>query len=157
MVTWRWVAGVQVGKEYYEARGAPGLSREEFTQALLAAEVPGEAEERSEDLLAALTWRRVIVHDHTWVKLRTSFYDSREWREFRLRWLEEHPACTRCGRTDGILVVHHIGDYSLDHTVLDEGFLKGLIHPERFDTTCNDCHQEMHIGLRIAESWLQKG
>jgi len=157
MVTWRWVAGVQVGEEYYEAGGKTGLSREEFTRALLASELPWEEGEGPEDLLGALTWRRTIIHDETWIKLRTSFYDSREWREFRQAWLAEHSACTRCGRTDGILVVHHTGPYSLDNTVLNEGFLEGLRHPDRLETLCNDCHQEMHIGLRIAESLILKG
>lgn len=160
MVTWRWVAGVQVGEEYYEGGGEPDLSLEEITRALLKSEVPWEEEEGPEDLLAAITWHRVIVHDETWIKLRTSFYDSREWREFRQVWLAEHPACTRCGRTDGILVVHHTDDYTVDSTVIDEGFLEGLRHPERFETLCNDCHQEMHIDLRIAESlskWLKGG
>lgn len=157
MVTWRWVASVQVGEEYYEIRGPPGLSREEITPALLRAEVPWEEEEGPEDLLEALTWRRVIVHDETWIKLRTSFYDSREWREFRQAWLAEHPACTRCGRTDSILVVHHIGDYSLDSTVLEEGFLEGLRHSDRLETLCNDCHQEEHIVLRIFESVFSRG
>jgi hypothetical protein len=162
MVIWRWVGGVQVGEEYYEVRvrGDPSMSREEIMRALSASEFPWEEGEGPEDLPAAITWHRVIVHDETWIKLRTSFYDSREWREFRQAWLAEHPACTRCGRTDGILVVHHTDDYTVDSTVIDEGFLEGLRHPERLETICNDYHQEIHIDLRIAESlsnWLKVG
>lgn len=83
MVTWRWKAGIQVGEEYYEVGGDPGQSREEIMRALEVVEVPWKVEEGPEDWLVALTWRRVIIHDQTWIKLRTSFYDSREWREFR--------------------------------------------------------------------------
>jgi len=160
MVTWRWVGVIQVGEKRNTYRGNPGVSLEEITRALLKSEVPWEEKEGPEDLLAAITWRRVIVHDETWIKLRTSFYDSREWREFRQAWLAEHSVCTRCGRTDGILIVHHTGDYHIDLTVINEGFLESLRHPERLETLCNDCHQEISIDFRIAESlskWLKGG
>lgn len=152
MVAWRWVAGVRVGKEDYEVSGNPGQSQEDIMRVLPVLKVPWEEGEEPEDLLAALTWRRVIVHDETWIKLRTSFYDSREWREFRQAWLADNPECTRCGRIDSSNTVHHIGDYSLDHTVLEEGFLESIKHKERLETLCYDCHQEEHIELRIAES-----
>jgi len=152
MVTWRWVGVIQIGEKHNTYWGNPGVSLEEIMRAPSASEGHWEEEEGPEDLPAAITWHRVTVHDETWIKLRTSFYDSREWREFRQAWLAEHPACTRCDRTDGILIVHHTDDYGIDRTVIDEGFLESLCHPERLETLCNDCHQEISIDLRIAES-----
>ena len=98
-----------------------------------------------------LIWWKTIDHDQRWIRLRNSFHGSREWREFRLRWLEEHPACARCGWTDSLLQVHHAGIYTLDKTVFDEGFLEGLRHPERFRTLCGDCHKEVSAPLITVE------
>ena len=107
--------------------------------------------EKIEELRNIITWKRLIVHDERWIKIRSSFYGSREWKEFRRAWLEKHPACVQCSRTDGILQVHHTGFNTLDMTVLDEGFLEGLHHPERFETICYDEHQEKHSHLIEAE------
>jgi len=94
-----------------------------------------------------VTWRRFIVYDERWIRLRRSFIQSPEWRAFRLAWLDEHPACARCDRTYGSLHIHHVSPYTLRLTVLDEGFLEGLRHPERFKTMCGDHHIESHPGL----------
>ena len=99
-----------------------------------------------------VTWRRFIVYDERWVKLSRSFIQSPEWREFRRAWLEAHPVCARCGLTDGLFHVHHVGPYALRLTVLVEGFIEGLRHPERFETMCGDHHIEQHPGLTAGEA-----
>ena len=104
----------------------------------------------------ALTWWRVIRHDRRWIQLRNSFHMSREWKDFRRAWLADHPACVRCGRTDGLLQVHHAGTDTLDHTAFDEGFLEALRHPERFKTLCGDCHKEGHAYMIEAEKELSR-
>jgi len=104
--------------------------------------------------LKSLRWRKVIRHHQKWFLLRASFYRSEEWKRFRLQWLQDHPACVRCGRTDGILQVHHAGHYNLDHTVMEEGFLEGLKHPERFETLCQDCHYKEHENLIAVEEFV---
>lgn len=98
-----------------------------------------------------LKWWRQISHDKRWIRIRNSFHGSKEWGEFRRRWLEKHPACARCGRTDSVLQVHHTGPYTLDRTVLDEGFLEGLRHPDRLETLCRDCHKNEHGVLILVE------
>jgi tetratricopeptide (TPR) repeat protein len=97
-------------------------------------------------------WKKIIKHNDKWIRLRKSFNDSKEWHQFRLQWLQTHPACVRCGRTDGVLQVHHAGEYSLDSTVMEEGFLEGLEHPERFETLCVKCHYQEHMPLILNES-----
>lgn len=100
---------------------------------------------------AKLKWWKQISHDQRWIRLRNSFHGSNEWKEFRSRWLTENHTCARCGRTDGVLQVHHIDSYTLDRTVMDEGFLEGLKHPERFETVCLDCHKDEHAAMIEAE------
>lgn len=91
-----------------------------------------------------IKWRKVIVHDKRWMRLRNSFHGSNEWKSFRNRWLTENPVCARCGKSGGIFQVHHKPPYNLDSTVLEEGFLEGLKHSERFETLCRDCHKGKH-------------
>jgi 5-methylcytosine-specific restriction endonuclease McrA len=37
-----------------------------------------------------------------------------------------------------------------------EGFLEALKHPERFETTCWDCHQKVHADLIEAERGMMR-
>lgn len=52
---------------------------------------------------------------------------------------------------DGILQVHHAGLNTLDMTVMEEGFLEGLKHPEHFEAIRRDCHELEHQGLIKSE------
>jgi len=94
---------------------------------------------------------KVIGPSREWTRLRNSFYGSREWREFRLGWLAEHSACARCDQTEGSLRVHDVGQNALRLTVLEEGFLEGMRHPERFETICSECHYQEHALLIMGE------
>jgi len=113
-------------------------------------EFPTEAE------LESLTWTKFVKHDERWIRIRCSFCKSKEWKQFRFQWLQAHPACVRCGRTDGVLQVHHTGCYHLDHIVLGEGFLEPLKHPERFGTLCVGCVQKEHADFIEYEAILGK-
>jgi len=104
----------------------------------------------------SLTWEKAILHDERWIPLRDSFYHSKEWKQFRLQWIQAHLTCERCGCTDGVLQVHHRGSYTLDNTVLGEGFLEPLRHPERFETICKDCHYKEHEALIGNEAKIRK-
>lgn len=106
--------------------------------------------------LKSVAWQKHIIHTKIWISLRRSFHDSKEWKQFRLQWLQTHPKCVRCGRTDGILHVHHAGNYNLDRTVMEEGFLEGLKHPERFETLCSGCHYNLHeFGISQDSVWKE--
>ena len=153
MVAWRWdlTSRAEEGRVWFY--GIPGLTRSEVVEEYsnLLAETLGVESLTLEDVERHFTWNKPVIHDIAWIRLRSSFYGSREWKEFRLEWLAEHPACVRCGRMDGILQVHHAGLTSLDETVMEEGFLEGLKHPERFETICRDCHELDHQGLIKSE------
>jgi 5-methylcytosine-specific restriction endonuclease McrA len=105
--------------------------------------------------LKSVKWKKVIRHTNIWINLRKSFNYSEEWAHFRMQWLQTHPACVRCGRTDVVLQVHHAGQNSLDSSVMEEGFLEGLKHPERFETLCVECHYQEHKPLILNESVLR--
>jgi hypothetical protein len=107
-------------------------------------------------MLKSVKWEKHIIHTKIWIKMRDSFHDSKEWKQFRLQWLQAHPACVRCGRTDGVFQVHHAGHYNLDRTVIEEGFLEGLKHPERFETLCSGCHYKEHEFIISEESVLKE-
>jgi tetratricopeptide (TPR) repeat protein len=107
-------------------------------------------------MLESVKWEKAIPHSKIWISLRKSFYGSNDWKQFRIQWLQKYPVCVRCGRTDVVLQVHHAGQYSLDNTVIDEGFLEGLKHSERFETLCVECHYHEHKPLILHES-VSKG
>ena len=153
MVAWRWDLTSRAEEGGVWFYGIPGLTRSEVVEEYsnLLAETLGIESLTLEDVERHFTWNKPVIHDIAWIRLRSSFYGSREWKEFRLEWLAEHPACVRCGRMDGILQVHHAGLTSLDETVMEEGFLEGLKHPERFETICRDCHELDHQELIKSE------
>jgi hypothetical protein len=93
--------------------------------------------------------RFLIPHTPLWIKARTSFYKSAEWKTFRQSFLEQHPQCARCGAK--AQQVHHVPPFNLDATVIKEGFLEGLKHPDRFESICLDCHEREHEDLIKSE------
>lgn len=105
------------------------------------------------NMLESVKWVKKITHTGKWIRLRNSFTNCKEWDRFRLQWLETHPICVRCGRTyNNGLQVHHAGYFNQDNVVMEEGFLKGLDHPERFETLCATCHSTLHKGMISIES-----
>lgn len=92
-------------------------------------------------------WR--IPHTKLWIRVRRSWIQGKVWREFSREFRAQHPDCARCGAPS--FCTHHAGQHSLDHTVLEHGFLEPLEHPERFAALCSDCHYEGHQGLIEAE------
>ena len=102
------------------------------------------------------SWKKKIKHNDKWIRVRNSFTNCKEWDYFRLQWLQTHLTCVRCGRTDGVLQVHHAGHYNQDSVVMEEGFLEGLKHPERFETLCEACHYAKHMGLIKSEFAIKK-
>lgn len=156
MVAWCWVLRPRADKGLDMFIGTRGLTRSQVVQEysnILAGTVGAEPL-TLEEVERLFTWNKIVVHDRAWKRLRGSFNNSTEWREFRLEWLAEHPACVRCGQMDGILQVHHVGLDTLDMTVMEEGFLEGLKHPERFETVCQDCHYLGHLSLINGEKML---
>ena len=95
----------------------------------------------------------IIVHDKKWIKLRRSFRKSKEWEEFRLNFLKKHPKCNRCRKK--AKVVHHISPFTLDTTVIHEGFLFGLKFENRFEALCGDCHYLEHEDLIESEKGIR--
>ncbi len=156
MVAWCWVLRPRVDEGRDMFIGTRGLTRSQVVQEysnILAGTVGAEPL-TLEEVERLFTWNKIVVHDRAWKRLRGSFNNSTEWREFRLEWLTEHPVCVRCGQMDCILQVHHVGLDTLDMTVLEEGFLEGLKHPERFETVCQDCHYLGHLSLINGEKML---
>ncbi len=101
----------------------------------------------SEEVVQLMT--NTVLHDQNWIKMRNGFYQSAEWKKFRLNWIETNKTCVKChrGKEEVTLQVHHTGKYALDMTVMKEGFLESLKHPERFETMCRECHFNEHQGL----------
>ena len=97
----------------------------------------------------------LVVHDALYIKTRDSFYGSKEWRTFRIAYLEINPLCVRCGNTAN--QVHHKLGYEIQATLLKEGFIAPLKETERYEAICSDCHLEEHIELISAERNIEKG
>lgn len=97
----------------------------------------------------------VVTHTDYYIKARQSFVHSKEWRFFRSAFLELHPACVRCKSVKD-LQVHHAGLFTVDVTLINEGFLLPLTHLERFEALCGDCHfgehEELIVGEKIIKS-----
>lgn len=91
----------------------------------------------------------IVPHSRLWLRVRLSFQNSKEWKAFRNQFLEKHPDCARCGKKADI--VHHRNFYTLNSRVVEEGFLEGLRHEERFGSLCFDCHYQVHEELIITE------
>ena len=84
--------------------------------------------------------RSDVTKKSVYRNLVSSFYSSEEWNRFRASWLQKYPLCHRCGKTKETMQVHHRIGYNLSRTIIEEGFLEGLKHPERFWTLCRRCH-----------------
>ena len=101
--------------------------------------------------------KKNIIHKNRreWVKVRNSFYGSREWIEFRWDFLESHNKCEVCGCTksfnDASLQVHHKEPYNMDVNSLNEKIVDMLNHLERFAVICADCHLLNHYPILKAE------
>lgn len=114
------------------------------------------------DIKTKIKWSKTIRYDKdsNYLKLTSSFYSSKEWKQFRLSWLKEHPECFKCGKTDEVMQVHHLEEYKLVSTILYEGFLEPLRDKNRFRTLCYRCHAIKHGRIIIAtreqvERWPQ--
>jgi len=95
----------------------------------------------------------IIVHNKKWIELRDSFNRSKEWQNFRLDFLKKHPKCEECSKKAS--VVHHKTPFTLDLTVVYEGFLFGLQFESRFQSLCMDCHFGEHEKMIDYEKNIQ--
>lgn len=93
--------------------------------------------------------RLIILHTGEYIKARDSFYTSREWKDFRDFFLHLFPDCEECKKPADS--VHHKGYYTIDLTLIEEGFLRPLKDFTRFGSSCRDCHYFGHIDLIAAE------
>ena len=85
-------------------------------------------------------WKKKLRNNSKYKSLASSFYRSKEWKQFRLSWLEKHPVCSECGEIKEIMQVHHKDEFGVFNTVLTEGFLEPLKDTNRFSTLCDRCH-----------------
>lgn len=90
-----------------------------------------------------------IPHNEIWLKVRRSFFRSIEWKTFRFAYLRQNSICNRCGQI--ATVVHHKPPYTLDSTVIQEGFLGPLKFTDRFEALCKECHYREHMALIESE------
>lgn len=114
-------------------------------------------------ILPYIEGEEVIKHTPYWIKVRASFYTSKEWKTFTKRFIaESNHICSECKRkiekgfksrfdeNYGVcLQTHHAN--TLDTTVIEHGFLEGLTHKENFSLICSDCHTQKHIFMIVAE------
>jgi len=104
----------------------------------------------------------ICRHTDVYIRARRSFTQSKEWKEFRLKFLETHTACEKCGATEH-LQVHHAGCYTVDHTVIQLGLTWVFDYPQCLEVMCQECHYQMHRTLieherkpKVRKSWLQR-
>lgn len=105
-------------------------------------------------------WKKQMRHNSKYRSVASSFYQSKEWKNFRLSWLEKHPVCSECGEIKETMQVHHKDKFGVFHTALTEGFLEPLKDTNRFSSLCLRCHQKKSGSLIIAtreqvERWPQ--
>jgi len=105
-------------------------------------------------------WKKKLRHNSKYKSLASSFYRSKEWKQFRLSWMEKHPVCSECGEKKEIMQVHHKDEFGVFNTVLTEGFLEPLKDTSRFETLCFRCHAIREGRIIIAtreqiERWPQ--
>lgn len=91
------------------------------------------------------TCRPIILHTREYIKVRDSFYGSKEWKDFRDFFLQLFPTCGKCGKPAD--TVHHKAQYAIDLTLVKEGLLKPLKDFTRFESLCHDCHYKSHKSL----------
>lgn len=100
-------------------------------------------------LLGAQDKNGIFLDGEKYRSYRDSFYRSKEWKEFTQGLKSKTHSCKQCGR-DKVKIpyfqVHHKKGYEISQTVIVEGFLEALNHPERFEVLCSDCHNEL-MGL----------
>ena len=144
MVSWWWTARLNIEREPVTFTGKMGRSQRDVVDRYknLMIRSLDQPLLTLEGLEAVITWERTIIHDERWKRLYHSFYLSGEWRNFRLRWLQTHSPCVRCDRTCEGLRLRHTNRPPFSHTVLDEGFLRVIQHPERFRIKCRDPRKE---------------
>jgi len=102
-------------------------------------------------------WIKELRQSPKYKSLVNSFYGSKEWKQFRLSWLEKHPVCFKCGEIKKIMQVHHKDRFNLSNTILYEGFLEPLRDTNRFQTLCHRCHaiEEGYIIIAAIENVLR--
>lgn len=112
--------------------------------------IPGQAEDTFP----------ICPHSELYIRARRSFSHSKEWKEFRQKFLTRHPVCGRCG--EPATVVHHRVPYNVDHTLVRLGFTWVFRHPECCGALCQECHYREHEPLIAQErkhakaSWLER-
>jgi len=97
----------------------------------------------------------VAKHTLEYIKLRTSFNGSKEWREFSRTLRTERGFCARCGQVkDDAHPLqtshgHELGE-TVDSTFIQHGFLYAL-KPENFEVLCALCHIKDHPGVVLSD------
>lgn len=74
-----------------------------------------------------------------WTKWYQGFRDSKEWKAFRKKYLEENPICKKCGAPS--CSPHH--NPPAIKFFIQHGFTKPLQDYNNFEPLCKECHLEI--------------
>lgn len=96
--------------------------------------------------------KKDIIHNHRtiWIKVRNSFYGSKEWRAFRLEILKIKSCCEICESVEH-LSIHHAETFHMDVYSLKCKIIDMMKQPENFEVLCEDCHLLEHYDLLYVE------
>lgn len=81
------------------------------------------------------------------------FYSSKEWKQCRKNYIEQHPLCERC-LSKGLVVpadiVHHT-IYLSDENYFDPSIAYNF---ENLEAVCKQCHNTEHFGDKQPRRWM---